>query len=343
MITGDLDRILASALHTVGDLPFTAGTWRPAPAGWPVGYATSLAFELAAASGRSAADLAADLAGAVTAESWIAAARPAGNGYLTIEVTAQALAASAAAMAVAGQASAASTILSGTVATVAPWPDLAAEPDWQRAWQAQAEVMAGLAQAAGARVTTVPGRERGTLGAGAVAGPPSPVRATVAYLGADAARYWLAGAGPGHVARLRPRSTGAADPFYVVRQAHAEAASTLRWAADLGIKRADPGERLSELLDSPAEHGLLWLLSFFPVRVAAAARRRRCDEVPRYLDQVGLAWLECRRARPALPFGGQAAPTEPAAVSARLLLADAARAVLAAGLGLTGIDVTGRM
>ena len=64
---------------------------------------------------------------------------------------------------------------------------------------------------------------------------------------------------------------------------------------------------------------------------------------PRYLELVGEAWLECRRARPALPFGGRAAARETEVVSARLLLADAARAVLAAGLGLTGIQAASRM
>jgi arginyl-tRNA synthetase len=85
------------------------------------------------------------------------------------------------------------------------------------------------------------------------------------------------------------------------------------------------------------------LLAWLPVRVAAAARRHRPDEVPRYLEQVAAAWQACKQAAPALPFGGSTAPDEPELASARLVVADAVRAVLAAGLGLTGITAVDRI
>jgi arginyl-tRNA synthetase len=44
-----------------------------------------------------------------------------------------------------------------------------------------------------------------------------------------------------------------------------------------------------------------------------------------------------------MPFGGAAAPDEPELAAARLVLADAARAVLAAGLALTGVTATDRL
>jgi arginyl-tRNA synthetase len=65
--------------------------------------------------------------------------------------------------------------------------------------------------------------------------------------------------------------------------------------------------------------------------------------VPRYLEQVAAAWLACKQAAPALAFGGLAAPSEPDLASARLVLADAVRVVLAAGLALTGITATERL
>jgi arginyl-tRNA synthetase len=355
VITADLDAELARSLTGLaadGALPAAAaefapgGTWRPAPGGDPAGYATSLAFELARLNGRSPADLAAILARSLRAVPWIRTAEPAGEGYLTITVTHQALARSAALMAAAGLASAQSSILRGTVATVRPWPDLAAAPTWQAAWEDQAGTMTGrLAQAAGATVTITSEWERRTPAAGA-ARSHSPVRAAVAYLGASSVRYRLARTVPGQLEQLEVLSQGRsrlADPLYAVQQAHADAASTLRWAAELQLARDDPGERLADLLDSPAERELLGLLSFLPVRVAAAARRHRPDELPRYLEQVADAWQVGRQASPALPFGGRAAPASPDQASARLVLADAVRAVLAAGLALVGITASDRL
>ena len=297
--------------------------------------------------GRPAPGLAAALADLLSGESWITAARLAPDGFLTIDVSPQALAASAAAMVASGRACADSEILAGTTAADLPLPDLSAEPGWDQAWWEQAEAMTSrLAQAAGARLMA--GRDQGTASAGAGAGgagavSPSPVASAVDYLGADPVRYWLARIPRGRVSRRGPPPPGSGSPFAAVQQAHAEAASTLRWAADLGIERIEPGNGLADLLASPAERALLGLLSFLPVRVAAAARRGRPDEIPRYLERVGEAWLECRQSNPALPFGGQAAPGEARAVSARLLLADAARTVLETGLALTGVTPAARM
>jgi arginyl-tRNA synthetase len=356
VITGDLDQELAASLAALaagGELPaasaqFTpGGTWRPAPGGDPARYATSLPFEIARQSGCTPADVAAVLAGPLRAIPWVQAADPAGDGYLTITVTHEALAASAARMAAAGLACANSAILRGTTATVRPWPDLAAARSWHDAWQDQSDTMTGrLAQAAGATVTISSEWERGALPSRSSRGSQSPMYAAVTYLGASSVRYRLARTLPGASAELEQLSrarTRAADPLYPLQQAHADAASTLRWASDLKVERADPGQRLADLLCSPRERDLLGLLSWLPVRVAAAARRRRPDELPRYLEQVAAAWLACRQAAPALPFGGLAAPDDPAVASARLVLADAVRVVLAAGLALTGITASDRL
>jgi arginyl-tRNA synthetase len=341
VITGDLDAELVRAAHALlpGEpLPPAAATWRPAPGGDPGGFATSLPFELARFTGRPPAELAAALAAVLRSAEWIGTAEPTGAGYLTITVTGRALASVAARIAAAGPACARTTELSGRVTAIPPWPDLLAAPTWPLAWQEQADAMAGrLAEAAGASATERLGGERGVSEPRPPAGARPPVAAAAAYFGADAVRYRLARTLPGRVGAL-----AATDPqpgeYGAVQLAHAEAMSALRWAAELGCSRLEPGETAAWLLDQAAERELLGLLSWFPLRVAAAARHRRPAEVPHYLEQVAAAWTACRLACPALPFGGSAAPREPALAQARLLLADAVATVLAAGLRLAGVE-----
>jgi arginyl-tRNA synthetase len=170
------------------------------------------------------------------------------------------------------------------------------------------------------------------------------VAAAVAWSGVYSVRYGLARTTPGKVAQLgRLPAPGAADadPLYAVQQAHTSAAATLGWATQLDLPTADPGEGTGELLSAPCERWLLGLLAWLPVRVASAARRTRPDEIPGYLESVGAAWLAVRQQAPALPFGGRAAPADASTAGARLILADAVRAVLAAGLALVGAPVGG--
>jgi arginyl-tRNA synthetase len=356
VITADLDRELATsvaALIAAGSLPVSAsqvpmaGTWRPGPDGNPASYATAATFEIGQLGPMTPMSLAAELGERLGALSWISAASPSGDGYLTVVVTPQAQAASAAEMVMAGLTCADSRILDGAIATVRPWPDLAAAASWQQAWQQQADAMIGrLAQAAGASAAVLSEGERGSSREPHVGSSRPPVLAVVEYFGADSVRYRLARTTPGGAARLsriaRP-GVRAADPLYPVQQAHAAAASTLRWAGELHLDTPDPGQRAGELLSSPAERAMLGLLSFLPVRVAAAGRRARPDELPRYLEQVSAAWLACQQEAPALPFGGRATTSDADVVSARLLLAGAVAAVLAAGLALTGISAQERV
>ena len=120
-----------------------------------------------------------------------------------------------------------------------------------------------------------------------------------------------------------------------VRLACADAAATARWAAQLGWVPAaplPPGQ-----LGHPAQVALLAELSWLAERVAGAARRGQPAELPRYLERLAGAWLDCRENCPALPFGGRAAGRDAAAISARLWLAAAARTALSAGLDLIGV------
>jgi arginyl-tRNA synthetase len=347
VITGDLDAELISAARAIGsiapDAHSAAGaTWRPAPDGDPAGYATSLPFELARQAGRGPAELATALAAALADVDWIAAAEATGKGYLTITVTGPALGSVAARITAAGAGCARSAELAGTTAAVPPWPDLAIAPTWRQAWLEQARAMAGrLAEAAGATVVAGDERDDASPGAPRPAGPISPVAAAVRFFGTGAVRYRLARTLPGRVDGLTTVDPGR-DEHAAVQLAYAESASTMRWAAELGLADREPGPATG-LLDAAAERALLGLLSWFPLRVAAAARRSRPAELPHYLERVAAAWTDCRLACPALPFGGEAAPREPALRAARLQLADAARTVLAAGLALTGIEPAARI
>jgi len=372
VIPADLSAELASAISVAiaaGDLPPGAarleasGTWRPVPAGpapagpapaatapaatAPAGtgpgasarsYATSLPFDLARLAGQEPAAVAARLARALAPVTWISSATPTGGGYLTIEVTGDALARLAVRISRAGPSCARSDALAGRAQAAPPLPDLAAEPGWEQAWRDQAAALTGrLAAAAGATVTPSPLPQRS-----GPAGPAAPasVAAAVAYAGADAVRYWLARTPTGRTGDL---GLGIAvihdltDPWYLVSFAHADAASVLRWAGDLGVSRAEPDGRLADLLGAAAELALLAQLSWLAERVAGAARRGRPAELPRYLEELAAAWLDCRESCPALPFGGRAAPRDHAGISARLWLADATRTVLAAGLSLAGV------
>jgi arginyl-tRNA synthetase len=353
VITGDLDAELAAAARTLvpgrpgAAVPHPGQTWRPAPDGNPASYATSWPFDLARATGRRPDELAAALARSLAAVDWLIAARPAG-GFLTITVSGRALAANARRIAAAGPACARSELLRGSIATPAPWPDPAEARTWRQAWEDHAAAMTGrLAESAGAVVTSVTERERGTRAESPGPPDPSPVRAATEYHGADAVRYRLARTLPGRVGQLGAEGRRHYGEYGAVRLAHAEAASVLRWAGELGIARPDPGDpladRLADLLAAGPERELLGLLSWLPVRVAAAARRRRPGELPHFLERVAAAWTECRLTCPALPFGGSAAPAGPDLAAARLLLASAAVAALAAGLSLTGVEATDRI
>ena len=92
------------------------------------------------------------------------------------------------------------------------------------------------------------GNNAGTAGPrlGGRTGPaPGPVAAAVAFAGADAIRYALVRKPAGRAgpvdARLSVRRV-LDNPYFAVRFAHADAASTLRWAADLGLDRGTPGD-----------------------------------------------------------------------------------------------------
>jgi len=366
VIPADLSAELASAISAAiaaEDLPPAAarlsasGTWRPGPApprtapagatprgtgpGAAGSYATSLPFDLARLAGQEPGAIAARLARALRPTAWISSAAPTGDGYLTIEVTGAALAGLAVRITRAGPSCARSDALAGVTRAAPPLPELTAEPDWRRAWRYQAAALAGrLAAAAGATVTPSPEPERSSFVRPASPAGPASVADAVAYAGADAVRYWLARMAAGRTGQLGRGICviyDLSDPWYLVSFALADAAAVLGWASDLGLRRTEPASWLAGLLGQPAELALLTQLSWLAERIAGAARRGRPAELPRYLEELAGAWLDCRESCPALPFGGRAAPGDQAGISARLWLADATRTALAAGLDLVGV------
>jgi arginyl-tRNA synthetase len=306
-----------------------SGTWRPAPGGAPGSYATSLPFLLASEASAQPPEIAADLAGRLRGEPWIEAARVTGGGYLTVTVTGRALAGLAVRVAEAGVACAASDALRGTPVSAPASDDPASAPDWASARRLVADAITGrAAQCCGATLDIRPVR----------GAPPGQAPAdAVAFAGQDPVRYALArsasaGAEPIDAAHLV--TGGLESPFFLVQYGHAQAASVLRWARDLGIGR---GEFHAELLSHAAELELLAAMSWLPERVAAAARRRRPDVLARHVERLASQWLDCAGGHPALPFGGRKAPHDGAEASARLWLAAAAQAAIAAGLRLIGV------
>ena len=162
------------------------------------------------------------------------------------------------------------------------------------------------------------------------------------YAGADAVRFALARMPPGGPAASQAGGAAPqaaviarhvlANPAYAVRYAHAAAAAVLRWAAALGTR---PAGFTPRLLAEPGELALLDALSWLPERVAMAARRGRPDEFAGYLEELA--------ARTIGTMSTTRFTTISSISSERLLLADAARTGLAAGLGLLGIDAPSRL
>jgi arginyl-tRNA synthetase len=319
-----------------------SGTWRPAPPGsgqGPGTYATSLPFRLARVTGREPGQVAAELAARLRPVPWIEAASVTGRGYLTVTVTPRALAALAVRVPAAGTACASSDALRGTCLEAPATADPASAGDWAQAWLLATAAMTGrLAAAAGATVKTTREPERSSSPALA------PAAAVVA--GGEAVRYALARSPAPPAVPGSPETYVLNDldnPYFMVRYAHARAASVLRWAADLGIGRGAPEEFRPELLGQARERELLGAISWLPERVAGAARRRRPGSFARHLESLAGAWLGCSEHCPALPFGGRSAPRDPAGMAARLWLAAAARTALAAGLRLADIEPPERL
>jgi arginyl-tRNA synthetase len=160
-------------------------------------------------------------------------------------------------------------------------------------------------------------------------------------IGVDAARYALARYALDSPIDLdldlwTRRSTD--NPVYYVQYAHARIASLLRNAAEQGYGRGasyDPA-----LLSADRENDLLKALADFPAVVASAAELRQPHRVARYTEDLAGTYHRFHDSCRVLPRDGEEFDDLGAA---RLWLAEAAKIVLASGLGLLGVSATDRL
>jgi arginyl-tRNA synthetase len=374
VITAELRLALAAAAGLDGADPLL----RPGPA--PGHYASSLPFRLASP-GQDPRQVAADLAARLDREPWIAAAAPAGPGYLTVTVTHDALAGLAVRIVRAGPACAASDALRGRTVPAPPPADLAAAPGWPQARATlAAELTVRLAATAGATIPFAAERS--------VVPPPSPPPAAARRMGPVAAAHDAASLQVSSVAeaigaagpQLGPatEAIGAAGPQLGPVAAAIEYAGVD--AVRFALARMPPGAAGSgpraaviarHVLANPAyavryAHAAAAAV----LRWAAALGTRPAGFRPRLLAEPGelalldaLSWLPervamaARRGRPD-EFAGYLEELATCTIetmdttgfttissisSERLWLADAARTALAAGLGLLGISAPGRL
>ena len=396
MLSADLRHAIATAARAAGH----RGPWRDVglrDGGAPGRYASSLPLRFADPRGTARA-----MAVALRAEDWITDAELTGHGYLTITITPEALARTAVEAAETGPACARSDALAGTTTPPPPTGPLPAAATWAEARElVTAQVTARLAAAAGAAVTAGDNAERACVqtittpraqlpqGAGQYLPPPvttsglSPVACAVEFAGPDAIRYALARIPPERPAALDPVACARhvpANPAYAVQYAHSCAASTLRWAAALGLSRGEAAAVPPGSLAHPRERALLAALSWLPEQVARAARRGQPHEFAVFLEELAETYQVCRVTCPAWPvpehdgpeqdspeqdgaehdgasreseaphsgaWPGEARhagrPGDARTVRARLWLAAAAAAGLAAGLELFGVAAPDRL
>ncbi len=336
MLSADLHHAVAAAAREAG----YPGEWHDVglrDGGAPGRYLSVLPLRLASRPAEAAATMAAIL----RAVAWVEDARAAGNGYLTITITPEALTEVAVRVTGAGPACARSDALAGTRAAAPPRTPLTAAHSWPEARQLViAQVTARLAAAAGATVAddhdperaefpVIPasgpsplrGAERAGFpvipasgprplqGAGIPATPsgPTPVAEAVAFAGLDAIAYILARIPPERPLAADPAAWARhvpANPAYAVRYAHSCAASTLRWAAALDLATGEAAAVQPGSLAHPRERALLAALSWLPEQVARAARRRRPHEFTLFLEELAETYQVCRVACPAWPERG---------------------------------------
>jgi arginyl-tRNA synthetase len=163
----------------------------------------------------------------------------------------------------------------------------------------------------------------------------------VSAIGVDAARYALARYSLDSPIDLdldlwTRRSSD--NPVFYVQYAHARIASLLRHAAGSGLTRGETYD--GALLTRDRETDLLKALADFPGVVATAAELRQPHRIARYLEDLSGTYHRFYDACRILPRGDE--PLGDLG-RARLWLAEAARIVLANGLGLLGVTAPDRL
>jgi len=160
-------------------------------------------------------------------------------------------------------------------------------------------------------------------------------------VGVDAARYSLARSSVDSMIDLDLDLLATAtneNPVFYVQYAHARTSNVARNAAQLGVRRADGFD--PSLLDHLSESTLLAKLGDFGRVVTQAAELREPHRVARYLEELAGAYHKWYDQRRVIPLGDE--PVNDTHRT-RLWLNDAARTVLANGLGLLGVSAPERM
>jgi arginyl-tRNA synthetase len=156
----------------------------------------------------------------------------------------------------------------------------------------------------------------------------------LAEIGADAARWFFGSRA--HTTGIDfdielAKKQSAENPVYYVQYAHARCASILRNAREREVM--PDASRAGDLLHHPAEQALLRRMLELPDVVADAAERLETHEITRFLLEVAQLFSQFYRDCRVLSDE----PDEADLSASRLALTDAARQVLANGLGLLGI------
>ena len=133
------------------------------------------------------------------------------------------------------------------------------------------------------------------------------------------------------------KSQTADNPVYYIQYAHARVASVFRQLAEKGLVwDRDRGERHLYLLHESHEQALMKALSRFPELVLAAALDHEPHQIAHYLRELAHAFHTWYNAH-------QFLVEDERLRDARLALAEAARQVIANGLGLLGVSAPERM
>jgi arginyl-tRNA synthetase len=332
MLTADLRHAVLSAARLAGQ-PAPGQDPVLRPGGQPGRYTAGLPLRLAP---HAPVPVAEALAARLDREPWIDSATAAAQGHLIITVTDEALDNLAVRVTEAGPACARSDALHGT--TLTP-PRTSDDGPWAGAHTTVLfQLTASLGTAAGA---SVPSDFDSRRSRAPLTGPgdSGPVREAIEFAGPDAIRYTLARTPVEHFAPPDPQVAARhieANPAYAVQYAYSCAASTLRWAADLGLSRGKAEQFRPGSLAHPRERALLDALSWLPEQVARAARRGRPHEFTTFCEELAETYQVCRVTCPAWP------ERQPV-VRARLWLTGAVAASLAAGLELLGVSAPGRL
>ncbi len=153
-------------------------------------------------------------------------------------------------------------------------------------------------------------------------------------VGSDAARFFYVSRGNDQHLEFDlelAKSRSNENPVYYVQYAHARVESLLRRLEQEGIALPEPSQAPLERLDTAEEHALVVALTRYPEIVALAAEQRAPQHLVHYLREVAAAFHASYNAhRVRVDDAGLRA--------ARIVLALAARRVIANALGLLGVS-----